>query len=485
MESSDSAPKLVAEDVIEISLTEELEDPPPFDPPEDFQHGPEFEEEPPRSIPRSLKWGSYASRRRNSLLAVLVSAFYCFLLARLSFIYDLSFYILPLGYLDLVGAGLLLIAVVMAMNYTFGWGLYRYVRDAIPVTGRILKIARIPDNEMPNVYQIRIEVEYRDPDTRELRTVTLDPTLTGSLQFDKSGMPEIKDALELTLAPGDYVTLVGYPGEQFEKSLKIYGLLGLDPDREFALKNGRPNRGMQPYHVIAVISAIVLAFGLLMGVIYVVEFYWPIGGNWMVAVIPGVTGAVIGLIFGSLWAFSSREEVQSSGLIDRIALAAGCGLFGTLLTLEAVFISNAMLDRTESNFEPVRVVEFWQTTHNFLFRDYSIEYTPLAGGDAEKIPSDVFTMSRFQDPWGAIETSEGYFGLQWRRGIRPLVWTQIRVASVDPERHVFVADTKPEGGQKMFLVMTPQLELPDGTLVEAPDSLVERVIAQENANQRQ
>ncbi|MCG6156392.1 hypothetical protein [Rubinisphaera margarita] len=482
----DSSDPVAPADAIELSLVDGLEGSQPFDPPEGFDHGPEFKESPPRSIPRFLKWGSYASRRRNSLLAVLVSAFYCFLLARLSFIHELSFYILPLGYLDLLGAGLLLVAGIMTLKYMFGRGLYRYVRDGIPVTGRILKIERISGGDIPYVFLIQVEVEYRDPETQEIQraTLPLEPPLTSSVHFDAAGQPEVKDALELTFAPGDYVTLVGLPDGPFEKTLRIYGLLGLDPDREFALKNGRPNRGMQPYHVVAVISFIMLLFGLLLGVIYVVEFYWPVGGNWTIAIVPAVIGAIGGLIFGGLWAFGSRPEIQASGLIDRIALAAGCGLFATLLALEVVFLSNAMLDRSESQFEPVQIVDFWQTTHSFLFRDYSIEYRPLNGGEAEKIPSDVHTMSQFLAPWGAIEISDGYWGLRWRRGIRPVVWKQERVAEMDPDRHLFVADTNREGGKPMFLVMTPHLGLPDGTLVKAPDLLVEQVITQERLNDR-
>ncbi|MCA8990009.1 MAG: hypothetical protein KDA78_20350, partial [Planctomycetaceae bacterium] len=377
---SDSEVNPDEENVVTISLVDQLESPGPFAPPEDFTHGPEFEPEPRRPIPRFLKRGSYSARRRNELLAIFVSAAYCLIMSHMSYIQELSFYVLPLGYLNYIGWGLAAIGAMVYVVRLIDKGDFKYVREGIPVIGRILKVARVPNAEVPNVFTIQILAEYKDPESGNILELVLIPgDATSSIQMGKDGQPELQDQFEFAFAPGDYVTLVGMPGDQFLASLRIYGLLGLDPDREFALKNGRPKRGMPPYQVITIISAIVAAFALLMGVIYVVEFYWPTGGNWLWAAIPGGIAFAIGLVLGGIWALNSKDV---HGIIDRLALAAGTGMFVTLFVLEIVFLTNALLDNSPSRFEPIRIVNFWQTTHNGIFRDYSIEYRPLRGGDS-------------------------------------------------------------------------------------------------------
>src|SRR5262245_48418803 len=95
------------------SLEEIARDLGPFDPPRDYPLEPEFKPPVPRPIPASLRRGPYSQRLRKNIVALLGVGLLCMLFAHTRIVTELSYYILPLGYLDWVAYGLLVVAVVV------------------------------------------------------------------------------------------------------------------------------------------------------------------------------------------------------------------------------------------------------------------------------------------------------------------------------------------------------------------------------------
>jgi hypothetical protein len=89
----------------------------------------------------------------------------------------------------------------------------------------------------------QIAFEYENPETRRSEFTTL---LTDEF-WDKSQSVHYSLAIE----PGDYVTLVAMPGN-VSASVRIYGLLGLDPSRDFLKFKGKPLSGISPFKAIAI-----------------------------------------------------------------------------------------------------------------------------------------------------------------------------------------------------------------------------------------
>jgi len=69
-----------------------------------------------------------------------------------------------------------------------------------------------------------------------------------------------------------------------------------------------------------------------------------------------------------------RGLFGSHGLIMTLGIGFGALLLGGGIVLCWCFTANALLDNSKPEFRPVEIVEFWSTSHSFLFREYEIEY---------------------------------------------------------------------------------------------------------------
>lgn len=444
-----------------------------FDPPREFEHGDEFLPQPPRPIPKRLRSGSYATKQRGIAWTLIVVGTACVAFYPLPFVQKLSYYILPLGYLHWLGYGLLAIAAFVYLKYLFAPQRFQYVKDGIPVVGRILSIGETMHGtaDMP-MFRTAANVEYRDPDTGEMRQAQIESE-------DSWGVKE-REKMELTVAPGDYVTLVGLPGN-FHNSLKIYGMLGLDPQREFLLKSGRPMRGLSSLAILTICIAVVGGFSLLLMGLTTLFFFFPTGGDWKVGIIPGALGAVVGL--GGGWLLHRAEEKSQksngSGLGCLMIGGVFVGIIGGILTL---FILNATLDNSPAEYRPIEVVEFWETTHSGVFRNYEIEYRPFGAVKTDKVPATHEQMERFQNEFGVIEIGDGRFGLPYVRGIHPLTWDEEELkppqdGQPKPEgRYLWVNFKNPVTGKESIMLLKPKIELDDGTRIDPPDQLIELAI---------
>lgn len=420
----------------------------PFDPPPDFDHGEEFEAEIPRPIPKRLKTGSYSRRRRTTVRTLLVFGAGCFVFAPMPFVVTISYYILPLGYLDWIGAGLLLIAFLVYLIQFFSSGLFAYIKTGQPVVGRIL-IPAFQDAgnaELP-MFRLAAGVEYRHPENDAQMFATC-------VTEDQWGASDVENFSQ-DFERGEYVTLVAQP-ESVESTVKLYGYLGLDPDREYILKNGRPIKGVSPSTALLISFAILAALGVLMMGIHVVITSVPDGGAPWKFVAAAGAGLVAGLVLWFVGRRSSRSneeekpdateqktgqgtEPATEESIPAAAMAqeegsekAGpivCGLIGALLGLFGLCILNTTLDGSRPVYEDIEVINFWEVTHNGMIRTYEIEYRSPKGG-THKYHATVEDIDRLQggssvgidSGVAVLARAAGRFGLPWTCGIYPIVW---------------------------------------------------------------
>ncbi len=115
----------------------------PYLPPQDFDHGEEFEPAVPRPIPGFLKVGSYARRSRGTMYSLFVLGLMCVVFWPIPFVQGLSFYILPLQYLHWIGLGLIAIAMFQFLAGLVTSGRYKYVKEGTPFVGRVSSINHI------------------------------------------------------------------------------------------------------------------------------------------------------------------------------------------------------------------------------------------------------------------------------------------------------------------------------------------------------
>src|SRR4029079_5201173 len=93
---------------------------------------------PRRPVPDGLDRGPYARRRRGMAAAAGASGLACLLLSRVPGVDTLALYVLPLGYLDWIGAALLLTAAGVYLSVALRLGPFRYVRDGLALPVRIV-----------------------------------------------------------------------------------------------------------------------------------------------------------------------------------------------------------------------------------------------------------------------------------------------------------------------------------------------------------
>lgn len=450
----------------------------PFEPPADFSHGPEFEPPVPRPIPKRLKNGSYMSRRRATVRTLFVLGIGCIVFAPMPFVESISYYILPLAYLDWVGAALILFGVIAFVRNLVSSGLFSYVTTGEPIIGRILTpaVQDAGNAEMP-MFRLAAGVEYRHPENNALMFATC-------VTEDQWGTA---DAEKLTqdFEAGDYVTLVAQP-ESVESTLKLYGYLGLDPDREYILKNGRPLKGVSPGTAVLIALAVLAILGIILMGIHVAIFSIPSGG----AIWKFLAAAGIGLITALCLWFMVRLRKSSSAdetsfadkeltVPDPDASSAQtvgpilAGFLGMIAGLFGLCMLNAAFDSSQPDYEAIEVVNFWETTHNGIFRTYEIEYRTEAG-DISKYHATIEDINRLagsgDDRLAVLDHGQGAFGLPWTRGTYPLVW--VDAGDVEGSSVEVTVRMKVEGGH-LDVRLTPVIEVRESEY-DVPDAALAR-----------
>jgi hypothetical protein len=184
--------------------------------------------------------------------------------------------------------------------------------------------------------------------------------------------------------------------------------------------------------------------------VYAISKYQPLDMSFAQAAVPvGAGGVVLG---GALLTWLARRRARAHRELaarNEKALAAGeaveleagkRGLFGAHgrvltvvlglggLLLGGVVVlcwcgtANALLDKSEPEFRLVEIVEFWSTTHTFLFREYEIEYRFPSESQTRKLLSTPGHMHQFRSRRAMAEVHAGRFGWPWVKTIVPVEW---------------------------------------------------------------
>ena len=107
------------------------------------------------------------------------------------------------------------------------------------------------------------------------------------------------------------------------------------------------------------------------------------------------------------------------GLLMTLVIGAGAFLLGGMTVLCWCTTANALLDESKPELRPVEIVEFWSTTHSFLFREYQIEYRFPAESQTRKLLSSPAHMRQFRTKQALAEVHAGRLGWSWIKTIAP------------------------------------------------------------------
>jgi hypothetical protein len=429
----------------------------PFNPPAEFDHGNEFDPAPPRPVLRRLRTGSFGRRKWSTVLTLFVLGIGCVIFAPIPFVQKLSFHILPLWYLDWIGYGLIGLAVIIGVANRFSKDRYRSVIEGEPLVGRILGVftphRAVLDPQTKNItefFRYLAAVEFQDPKTGKLeRTAVLSED-----EWDAKQLPRFDPGVDA----GDYVTLVRLPGQGLE-SVKLYGFLGLDPDRDFITRDGRPLTGVSPYTAVLISVIVLVCLWFLILGIYVLQLCIPKEWSWSAGLPFLGLGAVLGAI-GLAWLIWFEQRKQNTLKKSGVVFAALGGAFlGTLAGAVSMGAVNAAFDHSAPAYAPIRIQQHWQTTHNFVFRTYEVEYTPLGSGKSEKHGASVDDLAKLGDAkLGALEVRQGALGLEWIAAVHPVEWQRLEGEPTAEElRDVVEIQLPIAGGDSRSLKMVPHL----------------------------
>lgn len=433
----------------------------PFEPPEDFEHNPAFQQEPPRPMPAFARRSRYTIGRHTAVWSCLTIAAACWVTAPLPFVQTMSWYLLPLGYLSWCGAGMAVIAGLYWFRNATTWGLLDYVHRGDPLVGRVQDVGvHAEGTQEAPLGRFMAAVEFVHPESNELQTSIIPAPDTFGLG-DASKMSS-------GLKPGDYVSLVALPGE-FDKSLRIYGWLGIDPDRDFITKNGKPLASVSPLGVLLIVFGVMLAFWLLLSFVYVLEAYQPLDGRWQPYAI-GIGLAAIPFVILSQFGVD-RNAPSKWPMLGRRLGASLLGVFGGfMLGFPAVGFLNGYFDRSPRELEPVRIVQQWQTTWNFVIRNYELEYQPYPNGKTTKKTVPVETLSQFEaNDLGVIDIGAGMLGMRWIRSFHPIVWQNV----TEEPAGAYPGEVRCRliGEDNPVLRLVPRVRIDESTYEPVPEAL--------------
>jgi hypothetical protein len=428
-----------------------------FDPPADFEFPAALQCDPPRPKPAGYALSPYQRRLHQLSLNLAVAAAGCLLFSFLPFVRTLSFYLLPLGYLDWIGAGLGALAVAFGVARVVRQGPHAYIRDGVPVVARVLAV-RLESQRVGEGVQHRfaIEIEFKSPDTRMPER---------GIAFSRNVSSATKYSVDLR--PGDYTTAIVSPPPRSE--VRLYGLLDADAECDLVLKNGKREEPMGVVKSMGITALIMGVVGLLLLGGFGVEFYLP----ERAATLPLCLGLGVPALIGAaglVWL--SRQE--RAGAPDRarrrnVVAFAGAAV-GALAGGVGLIVLNAKLDRSTPAYADIEIVKIWQTTYDCILRTYEFEYQPLGGSGTERYPARIENITSFADTRaGIVERRGGAFGMPWIAGLRPCIPVPIAKGNPRPA-HTFSIGVRPKtappDAKGVVLEFGLMIEMPDGSYRE-------------------
>jgi hypothetical protein len=409
-----------------------------FAPPAAYRFEPELDETPPRHVPQEFRNSPYYVRQRNSIVGLLLAGALCIGFGQLPILREWGLYVLPLAYLGWIGLGLLVLGAGAWLSSKLRRGPIQYAEEGIPVVARIRELVLRPTalvNGQPTTYAFSAVLQYRAPDTGALLQRRMD-----SRGFSASAKSKYRASYRV----GDYVTAV-YLRSNPAKTLRLYGFLELRPD--LGLVRTGPGQAPGLLKTVLGVSALFGFFGMLCWNVYAFGKFGPLELTFARAAMPvGLGGLVLGgaliawlagrmararreLVARNEKALAAGEAVEleaakrglfgAHGLLLTVVIGAGSLLLGGGTVLCWCLTANALLDKSTPEFRPVQIVEFWTTTHSFLFREYEIEYRLPGEQQTRKLLSTPTHMRQFRSRRAVAEVHAGRFGWSWVKTLAP------------------------------------------------------------------
>ncbi len=457
----------------------------PFSPPDDYDLGDEFDPAVPRPISRQNRRGSYASRRRSQPLILIVLGIAFVVFRMLPSIENLGHYILPLWYLHWVGLLFFIGGIGAMIRNLFAWDDFRYIRDGLPIIGRVIHLHQAVIPQFYNGAEIachgsfRALVEFINPQ-REQREFQFFETTT----FPASKAPRYESGLEI----GDYVTLVSLPGD-FASNLRLYPWTGLSPAEDWPKFDGKPLRGMTPLKALLLTKSVLLGLWLFVALLHLILYFpddwsWKWGGIFM-GLGMLVTMGILGWLAVRHQKSQQRPAATPTSVKEMIWGAIAIAFIGVVSGLFMMGLVNSLCDRSLPEPRSVEIVNSWETTHNFLIRHYEVELRPLRGGADFKRGISISNLSQLQwagSKYGVELVRPGWLGLHWVEGIRPVEWQLAHDPPTEAEQTQVVRFKSLKDGQVFALI--PYIQVNEKLTVPPPPELVPLAI-QDLAQQSQ
>lgn len=445
-----------AHDIDERPMTEQPVDEQQHDPLQDFAT------EPPRPLPQYVRRSRYVRSRRSTVSTLAMMGAACCLTAPWPFVQMLSWYILPLAYLDWVGWFLLALAVVSLLRNVTSIGLLKYVRDGRVTIATVQQVGVVTggNKEYPTGRFVA-EVSFVNPETGRPQALSIStPDQYAGFLFSK---------MESGIAAGDRVAVVYIPG-QIEQA-QILGWLGVHPEIDLLRRKGRPLAPLSPLFTAGVVLGVMGIFWLLLGFLFTMGCYLPIDddGMWV-----GVAAIALGCgVFTTIFMFFAwrRQRKAVTKLAYPYGLPIMYGLIcGFLTGFTGVMFVNGYFDQSPRQLQPVKIVQTWHQTIEFCLRTYELEFQPYPKGNAEKRTVTVETLSQFQpDSLAVIDVGEGWLGMRWVRNFYPITWNSIPLEQpgLIPGEIVFQSPQQP--GR---IRIVPEVHISGAEAVPPPEVLV-------------
>lgn len=258
--------------------------------------------------------------------------------------------------------------------------------------------------------------------------------------------PFEKEKSTLSYRVGDYATAV-YLCSNPEKSLKLYGFLGLRPDLGVITlkKSGK----WDDLKLIGIISAVFLFFFAVAWDGYAFRRYSPIefSPEFLIPITLGAMTLGVGLlIYFTLANRQTRNQLNENnpvaqiiGSVIKIPSQSRRRLYGLRLVKNAflvfvglavgggimlgwAFTLNAICDSSQPTQRPIHICQMFMETHEFVFREYKIEYqfADEPAGEKHELLSTPWHMDSFGPTvTGFAHVRKGFFGWPWVETLIP------------------------------------------------------------------
>ncbi|MEN6450913.1 MAG: hypothetical protein ABFC96_10510 [Thermoguttaceae bacterium] len=412
----------------------------PFDPPPEFQFESEFRNAVPRPIPSELYRGRHFGTIRLQIITSVTAGAVSLVLYCLPITQTWGLFVLPLQYLHWIAAALFASAAVAGIRYLMPRGPLTYVQDGVPLAARIVALSVHDKGTVHNVplgFEYVATIQHQDPETGKFVISSVKHVVASAF----------RNTTTLSYTVGDYVTAV-YLRSNPEKSLQLYGFLGLRPG--LGVVSWEKSYEWTPAQVIAPIGRIGAVFLAGGWSIYVMGKLVPLELSLRDQGPPLVLGAIVfgggmlvrlgrrnrrakeafeaynraaaaaGAVVDSSWRRKPHKSVRQriGGAIFVLAVL----VLGAIVMLILACTVNSLCDFSPAVLRPVHINRMQTVTHDCVLREYEIEYefVDVARGEYRKMSTTPWHMDSFgQNCKGFAHVRSGFLGWPWVETLTP------------------------------------------------------------------